>query len=143
MSFVDFKYDADLFVRGIEEFNIEEFYECHETLEEYWQKLPPGMPDDLSHDFPVRQMVQGVIQIAVGFYHLKRNNVKGALKLFTRGNARLQAFMPEEHLEDIDLRQCVAAVGRNIDLLEQGAVFDDPALTVPRIDLPQPRLKTN
>jgi len=91
---MSFSFDNALFVRGIEEFNREEFYQCHETLEEYWQSLPPQLPE--------RQIVQGIIQIAVGFYHLRRDNVKGALKLFTRGNGRLQAFLVDRQIVEIE-----------------------------------------
>lgn len=109
--------------QGIAEFNSGEFYECHETLEEYWQTLPVDLPD--------RQMVQGIIQIAVGFYHLARNNVKGAVKLFTRGNQRLQGFLPGA--AGLDLSQCDSFVRSNLELLAAGCPFDDPRLQIPTI----------
>ena len=77
------------FEHGIAEFNEGKFYDCHETLERCWQeqgRLAAPMED------PHRQWVQGVIQIAVGFHHLERDNVKGALKLFERGLARIKKF---------------------------------------------------
>lgn len=114
---------APLFVRGIEEFNRQDFYECHETLEEYWNTLPASLPE--------RQLVQGIIQIAVGFYHLKRDNVKGTLKLFTRGNDRL--ISSSNFVAGLDVGPCSAAVAANIALLEGGCAFDDARLTVPVI----------
>jgi predicted metal-dependent hydrolase len=41
---------------------------------------------------PHREWVQGIIQIAVAYHHLERENVKGALKLFSRGLARIKKF---------------------------------------------------
>jgi predicted metal-dependent hydrolase len=117
------KVEAPLFHQGIAEFNHGEFYECHETLEEYWQTLPV--------DLPHRQMVQGIIQIAVGFYHLGRNNVKGAVKLFTRGNQRLQAFLPTD--AGLELSLCDQCVRHNLELLAAGCPFDDPRLQIPTI----------
>ncbi len=118
---------APLFVRGINEFNRQDFYECHETLEEYWNTLPVDLPE--------RQLVQGIIQIAVGFYHLKRENVKGALKLFARGHARLVPFANPftNCVANLDVGPCSAAVAANIALLEAGSAFDDARLTVPVI----------
>lgn len=77
------------FELGVAEFNAGKFYDCHETLERCWQEqglLACPMED------PHREWVQGFIQISVGFYHLERDNVKGALKLFTRGLARIKKF---------------------------------------------------
>ncbi len=118
-----FNLEDELFSRGLAEFNRRDFYECHETLEEYWNTLPADLPE--------RQIVQGIIQIAVGFYHLGRDNVKGTLKLFTRGNGRLLAFGTDDC--GLDLAPCTAAVAANIALLEDGCPFDDSRLTVPLI----------
>ena len=54
--------------RGIEQFNRGEFYEQHETLEEEW----------LAERDPVRYLYQGILQIGVGFEHLRRGNPTGA-----------------------------------------------------------------
>jgi len=72
----------DEFWKGIEEFNAGKFFECHETLEAVWAKQSD----------PERELTQGIIQIAVAYYHLGRQNPKGALKLFERGLARVQKF---------------------------------------------------
>jgi predicted metal-dependent hydrolase len=83
---------ADWFERfehGVSEFNQGKFYDCHETLERCWQEqglLAAPMKD------PHREWVQGFIQISVGYHHLERGNVKGALKLFSRGLARIKKF---------------------------------------------------
>lgn len=71
-------------LKGIDEFNRQEFFECHETLEDLWRDQKE----------PERQFTQGVIQIAVGYYHLLRSNRAGARKLFARGLARISAFKP-------------------------------------------------
>ncbi len=87
-------------LKGIAEFNRQEFFECHETLEELWH----GQPE------PDRQFTQGVIQIAVGYYHLLRSNRAGARKLFQRGLARILPFQPSYlSLETTELASTVAA----------------------------------
>lgn len=73
-----------LFQKGIDEFNSRQFYDCHETLETFWR----------TQSEPERQLTQGIIQIAVAYYHLERGNVKGALRLFERGLPRVRAFAP-------------------------------------------------
>lgn len=73
-----------LWLRGIELFNAGEFFECHEVLEDLWNEQID----------PEKQLTQGILQIAVGYLHLGRDNRVGALKLFTRGLARVQPFLP-------------------------------------------------
>lgn len=72
------------FAQGIDEFNRQEYFDCHETLEDCWREQP-GVE---------REATQGIIQIAVAYYHLKRGNVKGGLKLFERGLPRVKKFAP-------------------------------------------------
>ncbi len=57
-----------------------DYFECHEILEEYWKEHP--------HD-PLRDMWHALIQVAVGLYHLRRNNRKGALKMLQNANELL------------------------------------------------------
>ena len=74
-----------LVLRGIEEFNRGEFYECHEYLEEAWMQEPRR----------VRFLYQGILQVGVGFYHLKNGNWRGATGLIRNGTSRLKEFEPE------------------------------------------------
>src|SRR5215210_2374413 len=75
----------DLVLRGIEEFNRGEFFECHEFLEEAW----------MQESGRVRYLYQGILQVGVGFYHLKNGNWRGATGLLRNGTVRLKEFEPE------------------------------------------------
>ena len=84
--------DEEKFQLGIELFNKREFFDCHEVLEEVWKHQPE----------PERQLTQGIIQIAVAYYHALRGNSAGAIKLFARGITRVEPFLPSAsalHLE--------------------------------------------
>ena len=62
------------FLSGIELFNREQFYECHDVLEEIW----------LEEVGEERLFLQGMIQVAVAFYHYqngKRGAARSMLKL--------------------------------------------------------------
>jgi uncharacterized protein len=74
----------DLALKGIEEFNRGQFYECHEYLEEAWMQEPGR----------VRFLYQGILQVGVGFYHLQNGNWRGATGLLRNGAARLREFEP-------------------------------------------------
>ena len=83
---------SDLLQKGIDLFNAGEYFECHEVLEMLW-----NMQCD-----PEKQFTQALIQIAVGCYHLDRENIEGAVKLFTRGLVRIRQFAPTHEGLDVD-----------------------------------------
>lgn len=69
--------------RGIELFNRQEFYEAHEAWEEGWI-------DELSDQ---RLLLQGLIQVAAGFYKLQVGSPIGTLKLLEQGEKKLRTFL--------------------------------------------------
>ena len=68
-------------VEAAQLFRERRFYEVHEVLEDVWRTLAGER----------RVVVQGLIQIAVGFHHLRRGKPKSAAALFARGRAKLVA----------------------------------------------------
>jgi uncharacterized protein len=78
--------EQELFRRGLEELNTGFYFECHETLEDLWTGVRG----------PSRDFFQGLIQIAVGFYHLTRGNDEGAGRMLDRALARLSKY-PERY----------------------------------------------
>jgi len=72
------------FWQGVEQFNQQEFYACHDTLEALWM--------DASE--PEKRFYQGVLQIAVACYHLGNHNWRGAVILLGEGIARIKDYQP-------------------------------------------------
>ena len=89
----------ELVLKGIEEFNKGEFYECHEYLEEAWMQEPTR----------VRFLYQGILQVGVGFYHLQNGNWRGATGLLRNGTIRLKEFEPATLGIDVSrlVRECM------------------------------------
>ncbi len=73
-----------MWLQGRLEFNQREYYACHDTLEALWME---------SVD-PDKKFYQGVLQIAVGCYHLQNHNWKGATILLGEGMGRLRYYQP-------------------------------------------------
>lgn len=71
-------------MRGIQEFNRREFFECHETIEAAWMAEPRS----------VRLLYQGILQVGVALYHVQRQNWRGAMKVLTRALPKLAHFEP-------------------------------------------------
>src|SRR5262245_22422526 len=81
----------ELLREGVEVFNREEFFECHEILEKAW----------LDACGQQKRFLQGLIQVAVAFHHLKRGNLIGANRLLAAGIEKLSDFSP--HQEQLDV----------------------------------------
>jgi len=64
------------------EFNSGKFFECHDTLEEVWQGIRG----------PARDFFQGLIQISVGFYHLRNGNRQGGESQLDKGLTKLENY---------------------------------------------------
>lgn len=65
-------------------FNNGEFYACHDALEAIWVEAPVDE----------KKFYQGLLQIAVAFYHLGNKNLRGATVLLGEGRFRLLPYEP-------------------------------------------------
>lgn len=77
--------------KGVELFNRQEFYEAHEAWEAGWL-------DELSDD---RVLLQGLIQVAAGFYKLQVGQPVGTVKLLDNGLQKLRRFGEGAHGVDL------------------------------------------
>ncbi len=80
------------FWQGIAEFNEQEFYKCHDTLEALW--LEAGEPE--------RTFYQGILQIAVGLYHAGNENWRGSVTLLGEGIRKLNYYHPDYFEINVD-----------------------------------------
>ena len=72
------------FWQGVDEFNQQEFYACHDTLEALWMEAAE----------PEKGFYQGILQVAVACYHLGNLNWRGAVILLGEGSRRLSRYQP-------------------------------------------------
>ncbi|MBD2041272.1 DUF309 domain-containing protein [Microcoleus sp. FACHB-672] len=94
----------DEFWQGVEQFNRQEFYACHDTLEALWMEASE----------PERTFYQGVLQIAVALYHLGNHNWRGAVILLGEGISRLRKY--QHPYFDIDVNRLLK---QSADLLSE------------------------
>jgi hypothetical protein len=71
-------------LRGIEEFNRRQFFECHETIEAVW----------MAETRAIRLLYQGILQVGVALYHVEGDNWRGAMKVLSRATPKLAHFTP-------------------------------------------------
>lgn len=104
--------------------NAGEYFACHEVLEELWREEHTSL----------RLFYQGVLQVAVGCYHLTRQNRQGGVNKLQQGLAKLRQFPSIMGLVDVrDLCDQVQALLYRIGTAGdewQGAVREIPLVRV-------------
>jgi predicted metal-dependent hydrolase len=105
---------------GVSHFNAGDWYLCHDCFEELWHETQG----------PMRPVLQGLLQIAVGELHLERGNVRGATVLMGEGLGRLQGC--DVVSLGFDLHPLRAITARRLQTLQAGG--DMAALPLPRLN---------
>jgi predicted metal-dependent hydrolase len=59
---------------GIEKFNRGQYYACHDDLEEAWRQ----------DESPARDLYRAVLQVAIAYYQIEKENYRGAVKMLLR-----------------------------------------------------------
>lgn len=67
---------------GLRLFNAGEYFEAHEALEAAWN----------AEKSEVRNLYQGILQVAVTYLHITRGNYNGAVKVYIRSQRRLKGW---------------------------------------------------
>jgi len=116
------------FWEGVEQFNRQQFYACHDTLEEIWMEAME----------PQRTFYQGILQIAVALYHLGNDNLRGATILLGEGSNRLRRYQPT--YAEVDVTALVTQSTELLARLQQiqlgsGAIAPDLIANLPIITL--------
>lgn len=113
---VDAERKRERLTQGIACFNRQQFFECHEILEEIW----------LGETAEEKPFYQGLIQVAAGFHHYQKGNRAGAYSLIRQGLDKLSACPAGSH--GIDLAALREALVPWLEPLSRGERPQDFAL---------------
>ena len=118
------------YLEGLRLFNAEDFFECHEVLEELWTETLDER----------KKFYQGLIQAAVALFHFGNGNLGGARKVYLSSRKYLEAYGPT--YEGLDLTEFLASFDGCFQELMQATetypshieLCDD---RIPKIDIPE------
>jgi len=111
--------------KGAAEFNCGKFFECHDTLEEIWRGTRG----------PARDFLQGLIQISVGFYHLRNGNGAGAESQLSKGLRNLESY--GHAYAGVDLADLRCQVESWLGRIRHGGNLQATAADPPKFNLSQ------
>jgi uncharacterized protein len=69
---------------AIATFNAGSYYEQHDQLEALWMAL----------ETPSRELYRAILQVGIGYYHVKQGNRRGAIKMLSRA-LRWIEYLPD------------------------------------------------
>jgi predicted metal-dependent hydrolase len=111
------------FKLGIEKFNSHEFYDCHDILEDVWFDVRGSS----------RRFYQGLIHIAVGFYHITiRKNPKGALSQLNKALEKLLPYSPS--FQGVELENLLKRVNSCKEEIKKAGAESFDISTIPKIE---------
>ncbi|NTW49717.1 MAG: DUF309 domain-containing protein [Chlorobiales bacterium] len=122
---IDDHYEA--FLKGVEEYNKEFFYESHDTWEEIWHEVRG----------PDRLFLQGLIHLAVGLFHFSNRNWKGARSQLQKCLKKLEPYEPAYlGLNTSELRRHIQeTLFPLIDRMEQGEPLKTDGTIYPKLSI--------
>jgi uncharacterized protein len=96
-----------------------DYFECHEILEEYWKETDPGNRDSVW---------VGLIQTAVGFYHFRRENRKGAARILNKAMAILKQHPQSLNKLGLDSSELISALEQALEHIDSGREYESVRL---------------
>ena len=114
---MDKQREMDLyFQKGLVAFNEKKFYDAHEHWEDLWTNFY----------FKDRLLIQGLIQVSVGYFHITNLNLRGAKGLFNKSLPKLEKFIDSnQRIENLtDLITIVKNAKKCVEGIEDTKDFD-------------------
>jgi hypothetical protein len=96
--------------RGLELIRCGEYFLAHEELETAWRAAPPAE----------RDFFQGLVHVAVAWYHASRGNVNGCSRQLAKAERRLWPYAPAH--EGVDVDALLTRVAAAAALVESGSL---------------------
>ena len=117
MSFVDEKDDSFIndsrFKIGMKLFNSCQWYKSHDVFEEIWHET-------IGNE---RQLLQGILQVAVAQVHLENNNTNGATILYGEALGRLKKYQLANL--GLDIKGLCKCIAERLELLQNEKDLSD------------------
>ena len=104
-----------LFHKGIEAFNNRQFYDAHEYWEELW----------LDYKLNDSNFIQGLIQLAVSYFHLFNQNLKGARSMIKKCLKKIGLLQTARGIDVIELKSQIYNVKKYFDNIDNTSDITD------------------
>ena len=113
--------EDQLFHDGMQAFNDRRFYDAHEFWEELW----------LEYKLEDANFIQGLIQLAVSYFHLFNNNLNGARSMIAKCLVKFENFELDRGMNVNELKEQVKQVQEHFNnITDNSDIIDSYILTL-------------
>jgi len=113
--------EEQLFHNGMQAFNDRRFYDAHEFWEELW----------LEYKLEDANFIQGLIQLAVSYFHLFNNNLNGARSMIAKCLVKFENFELDRGMNVNELKEKIKQVQEHFNnITDNSDIIDSYILTL-------------
>ena len=113
--------EDQLFHDGMQAFNDRRFYDAHEFWEELW----------LEYKLEDANFIQGLIQLAVSYFHLFNNNLNGARSMIAKCLVKFENFELDRGMNVNELKEKIKQVQEHFNnITDNSDIIDSYILTL-------------
>tara|TARA_Y100000590_G_C15684694_1_gene1001129 strand:+ start:653 stop:1042 length:390 start_codon:yes stop_codon:yes gene_type:complete len=107
--------EKDIFKKGVLAFNEKRFYDAHEYWEDLW----------VNHKLKDAKFIQGLIQLAVSYFHLFNQNLNGARSMIRKSRGKFDSFETVRGINVLDLIDEIKRVDEHMNNIDEVSCFKD------------------
>ena len=112
-----------LFMKGVECFNNKEFYDAHEFWEDLW----------LNYKLEDAKFVQGLIQLAVSYFHFFNKNLNGARSMMKKCLTKFEPYQRVRGVDVVSLKTKIIRVQNYFNEIEDTSIIEDSYILVLKV----------
>jgi predicted metal-dependent hydrolase len=103
------------FVQFLKEFNdINDYFECHEVLEDYWKEIAPRQKN---------HPLTAFILMSTSMYHWRRGNIPGAIKTMNKSIKRFIETYDSSFFTTLDFKDIMQSTTNSLLLMQKISEF--------------------
>ena len=107
--------EKDIFKKGVLAFNEKRFYDAHEYWEDLW----------VNYKLKDAKFIQGLIQLAVSYFHLFNQNLNGARSMIRKSRGKFDSFETARGINVLDLIEEIKRVDEHMNNIDEVSYFKD------------------
>lgn len=107
--------EDELFNKGMIAFNNRQYYDAHEFWEDLW----------LNYKLEDAKFVQGLIQLAVSYFHFFNNNLNGARSMMKKCLTKFESYQRVRGMDVISLKTQIIRVQNYFNEIKNTSLIDD------------------
>ena len=107
--------EKDIFKKGVLAFNERRFYDAHEYWEDLW----------VNHKLKDAKFIQGLIQLAVSYFHLFNQNLNGARSMMRKSRGKFDSFETVRGINVLDLIDEIKKVDEHMNYIDKTSYFKE------------------